>query len=99
MGGNDSDRSLLIPRYIETEDWYVSCGPCEVATALSAAAAAWRAARLPRFRGRTLHIQSFLRHNRSVMRRTACKVGGDKEVIDAPSLKEFEAAWEVAAGS
>ena len=37
--------------------------------------------------------------NKPAMRRATCKVGGDKEVIGAPSLKEFEAAWEAAAGS
>lgn len=40
---------------------------------MNAAAAARRAARLPRFRGQTLQMQSFMRHNKSTMRRTLAR--------------------------
>ena len=74
----DSERSWLIPRPLETEDWYVSCGSCEVAVAMNTVGVAWRIARLPQFRGRALQIQSFMRHSKSAMHRTACRVGGDR---------------------
>ena len=50
----DSEKSWLMPRPLENKDWYLICGPCEVAAKMNTdtPAAAWRAARLPRFRGR-----------------------------------------------
>ena len=87
-----------MPRPLENEEWYLNCGPCEVATAMNTPAAAWRAARLPRFRGRMLQFQSFTKHNQSAMHQQTCRVSGG-EVMDAPPLEEFEAAWEAAAGS
>ena len=43
-----------------------------------------------------LQLQSFTRHSQSALHQQACRVGGG-EVMDAPPLEEFEAAWEAAA--
>ena len=94
-----TEKTWLTPRRLDSEDWCLSCGPCEMAAAMNkTAGAAWRAARLPQFRGPTLQLQNFLRHSQSAMHRDAVNAGNE-EVIDAPPLEDFEAAWAAAAGS
>ena len=95
-----SEKSWLMPRPFDSEDVYLSCGPCEaaVATNTQTPAVAWRVARLPRFRGRMVQLQSLTRRSQPALRQQACRFGGG-EVMDAPPLEEFEVAWEAAAGS